>query len=61
MNKDFNKTQKQIEFNKKHGLLCACNETLIPYYNEAGEEHGTKILNGRLHGYDDCRPVEETP
>lgn len=44
---------RQIEENKKNGLLCACNKTRVPY----GPPPGTTIIDGVVHGYDDCRSL----
>lgn len=54
--------QEQIKRNMEQGLLCACNQEMIPYFPQEGEladphTHGTKLSNGVLHGYDDCAPT----
>ncbi len=46
--------RKSIAYNKKHGLLCACNKVRVPYGREG--KHGTRVEDGILHGYHDCAP-----
>jgi hypothetical protein len=50
--------KEQIEINKKNGLLCACNLVLVPYYDERGKEHGSLVQDNVLHGYNDCKQLE---
>jgi hypothetical protein len=44
-----------IAYNKKHGLMCACNAVRVPYYGADGKA-GTGYLrqNGTVHGFDFC-------
>lgn len=46
-----------IARNIDEGLLCACNQVMIPYFGEKDGEHGTVAKDGRLHGYEDCEPI----
>lgn len=39
-----------IEYNKKHGLLCACNKVRVPY----GPPPSKLEANGVIHGYNHC-------
>lgn len=39
-----------IEKNKRDGLLCACNQTRVPY----GPPPGTTIVDGVEHGFEYC-------
>lgn len=51
------KQREQIEANKRNGLLCACNQAVIPYGEEG--EHGNVVILGTVHGYDDCQPLRD--
>lgn len=49
--------KKQIEANRKNGLLCACNQAVVPYGKEG--EHGNVIILGTVHGYENCEPIRD--